>query len=131
VLTTIVALGCYWLILPSLSAQRFVRAINATDYQQADACFQAAIDRFLDEWNERYWNFTSSAELEPWSFRGVVRGQRRVKLNLSFGGPSPLRIQTYKVTATRSGLLEVELVGGIHMNLPADSPRPIPTQPIS
>jgi hypothetical protein len=130
VLTTIVALGCWWLILPSLSAQRFLRAVNSADYQQADAFFQKGDNRFLVKWNDEYWQFTSSAELEPWTFREVLRGQRRVKLHLSYGGPSPLRIRTYRVTATRSGLLEAELSGGVFGH-PVDSPRVVPTVPVS
>jgi hypothetical protein len=130
VLTTIVALGCYWLILPSLSAQRFVRAINSADYRQADACFQEGDYRFLVKWNEEFWQFTSSADLEPWSFRDVVRGQRQVNLHLMYGGPPPVRTRTYRIIATRVGLLQAELYSG-SMGLPVDMPRTIPTDPVS
>jgi hypothetical protein len=130
VLTTIVALGCWWLVLPSLSAQRFVRAINSADYQQADACFQKGADRFLEKWNDEHWQFAASAELESWTFREVLRGQRRVQLHLSYGGPSPVRIRKYRVTATRSGLLEAEFSGGVFGH-PVDSPRTLPTTPIT
>ena len=130
VLTTIVALGCWWLVIPSLSAQRFVQAINSADYQQADACFRKSDDRFIAKWNDEHWQFAASAELEPWTFREILCGQRRVQLHLSYGGPSPLRIRTYTVTATRSGLLEAEFSGGV-LGHPVDSPRSLPTTPIS
>lgn len=128
--TTVVALGCWWLILPSHSAQHFVRAVNSGDYQQADALFQNAENKFLVKWNDEYWEFAASAELEPWTFRDILCGQRRVKLHLSYGGPSPLRIRTYQVTATRSGLLEADFSGGVFGH-PVDLPRTLPTTPIS
>ena len=106
--TTIVAAGCYWLIRPTIKAQRFAHAVASEDYELADAYFCDPGDHFLFDWNEKHWRFKAQAELDQWSLRGLMRGERRVRLRVTYGDAGPMRSREWLVTATRSGLLPPE-----------------------
>ena len=101
--TAIVAVACYWLILATINAQRFVGAVASENYELADTCFREPDDRFLFDWNEKRWRFKAEAWLEPWSFREFMRGERLVRLQVIYGDAGPLRRREWAVTATRAG----------------------------
>ena len=103
--TTIVAAACYWLILPTVKAQHFVRAVASQNYELADAYFHNSSDQFLFDWNDKHWRFKAEAEVEPWSFDEAMRGERRVSLQVMFGDAGPIRTGNWTITATRGGLL--------------------------
>lgn len=102
---TLVALACYWMIRPTVIAERFVRAVSAKNYERADAYFRDPNDRFLFDMQEKHWRFFARAELEPCSFRDFVRGHRLVGLQVSYGDAGPMRKLTWTVIVTRGGLL--------------------------
>ncbi|MCI0332409.1 MAG: hypothetical protein L0228_04205, partial [Planctomycetes bacterium] len=74
--TALVAVLCYWLVYPTVVANRFVRSVAAKDYALADTCFQNPNDRILFDLNENHWRFKAQAELEPQSFTQLLRGLR-------------------------------------------------------
>jgi len=96
--------ACYWLILPTIEAERFVRAVDSGDFESADACFHKPLDRFFVSWNEKNWAFKPQAELESWSFAEFVGGRRRVAVRITYGNPGRLHGLEGTITATRSGL---------------------------
>lgn len=104
--TTIVAAACYELVLPTINAQRFVRAVAAENYELADAYFHDPDDKFLFDWNEKHWRFKALAELEPWSFSEFVRGRRLVRLRGIYADAGPMRSREWIIPVTRSGLLQ-------------------------
>lgn len=108
VTTTIVAAGCYWLMLPTIKAQRFTRAVASENYELADSFFRDPDDQFLHAWNEKHWRFQAVAKLEQWTFRELVRGERSVSLRVAFGDAGPMRAGNWVVVATQSGLDEPE-----------------------
>jgi hypothetical protein len=130
--TAIVAAACYWLILPSIKAQRFVRAVSSGNYQRADAYFNNQEDQFLFGWNDKHWHFHADAELEPWSFSQFLRGERLVRLRVR-AGDATVRTREWILAATRGGLLEPEPTwprGGVGVGGGYDMPL-IPTAPTS
>ena len=95
---------CYWLILPTIEAERFVRAVDSGDFESADACFHRPKDRFFVSWNEKNWAFKPEAELESWSFAEFIGGRRRVAIRITYGNPGRIRDLEGTIIATRSGL---------------------------
>ena len=108
VATAIVAIACYWLVLPTINAQRFVRDVKCENYERADTYFRNLDDRFLLAWNEKYWRLYARASLEPWSFAELLRGRRLVRMHLTFGDAT-LRSREWLIAATRIGLLQPQL----------------------
>jgi hypothetical protein len=130
--TALVAAGCYWLILPTINAQGFVRAVARRDYARADDCFRDRQHQFLFNWNDKHWHFKASAGLEPWSFREFMRGERLVRLRVT-SGDATVRTSEWIVAATRSGLLEPQPTwpsGGVGGGGSIEVPL-IPTAPTS
>jgi hypothetical protein len=109
---TIIACGCYWLMLPTLNARRFVEAMRAENYRLADGCFRDPNDRFLVDWNERYWRFQVRANLETWSLGEFIRGKRMVRLSIAYGNAGPLRFDVLNVSVTPTGLHSPQKIGG-------------------
>ncbi len=107
-MTTVVAAGFYWLMLPTITAQRFARAIASENYQLADSYFRDPGDQFLHSWNEKHWRFQASANLDPWSVRGFAIGRRSVTLRVAYGDAGPMRPAAWIVVATQTGLQKPE-----------------------
>ena len=107
IVTTIVAAGCYWLMLPTVNAQRFVRAVAAAKYASADAYFCNADDQFLSNSNNKRWHFKATAELAPWSLQQLLKGKRLVRIRVT-SGDATVRTSEWLVAATRAGLLQPE-----------------------
>jgi len=128
--TALFAVFCYWLILPTVVANRFVRALAEMDYKLADTCFRSTNDRFLFDSNEKHWHFKAQAELGPRSFAHLLRGQRIISLTVMYGDAGPLRVSICTVIATRRGLLTPLVTGGTGGGGGIDAPL-IPTAPIS
>jgi VanZ family protein len=83
---TLVALTCYWMMLPTINAQRFVRAIQERDYAAAD-------NLFIDE--NRFFEAAQTTEalgnnpiLSPLTWRELWTGHRHISLpmNAEAGG---------------------------------------------
>ena len=85
IVTGLLAGFCYyWIVMPSATAERFVRSIGSEDYTTADRIFWKADDRVLAEWNEQRWGFRSTAELAPWSVSQLLSGRRELQLRVSY-----------------------------------------------
>jgi hypothetical protein len=106
--TTIVAAGCYWLMLPTIKAQGFARAVVSENYQLADLYFRDPKHRFLFDWNDKHWRFEASAELGRWTLGQIARGERLITLRVAFGDAGPMRARSWMVIASRSGLHKPE-----------------------
>jgi hypothetical protein len=113
VLTTLVAVVCYVLVLPTVNAKRFIRAIDAGDFPAADALFIDPSDAFLADWREESSEFRATAELLPWSIRQIIAAERTVSLNIlkmEVNGPSRGRL--IRIIAHRTGLGKPPVYGG-------------------
>ncbi|MEX2306976.1 MAG: hypothetical protein WD738_05260 [Pirellulales bacterium] len=104
-MTTVVAAGCYELVRPTLIAQQFISATDSKDYERADTCFRDTGDRCLFDLNEKHWRFLARAELQPWSFRQFMRGERLLTLSVAYGDAGPMRSRSFTVIVSRAGLL--------------------------
>jgi hypothetical protein len=78
--TVIVAACCYWLVLPTIVAERFVRAIASANYEYA--WFVNPDDRVLFDSNDKHWRFHARAELSSWSSKELIQGKRLVQLHV-------------------------------------------------
>jgi hypothetical protein len=100
-------------MLPTINARRFARSIAAADFERADSFFPNAKDRFLFNLNKKHWRFHARVELEPWSFRQLIRGRRLLRLYVAYGDAGPVQSQGYTVVVTRAGLLSPSpVIGG-------------------
>jgi hypothetical protein len=107
-LMTIVAALCLWFLLPSLTAQRFLAALAAEDYQSADANFRNADDRFLAEWSDKRWSFRSNGELLPLTFDQLCSNKREMRVETTyFELDQYFSVETY-LAATPFGLNRIE-----------------------
>jgi hypothetical protein len=113
VATAIVAAGCYWLMLPTIMAKRFIRAVDTADYALADNCFRDVKDRIFESYNQKFWTFQLQADLAPSSATQIWRGERQINFHLAVGGPMPTRINEGTIVATRLGLKSPEITGGV------------------
>src|SRR6188474_3230326 len=75
-LTTVAAVVCTYIVLPTLTARRFRSAVTDKDFGKADNFFRNPSDKFLAEWADKKWAFKASTNLAPWTLSQVVRGQR-------------------------------------------------------
>jgi hypothetical protein len=111
--TTLIALLCYWIILPTIVAERFVRAAATDNYERADNCFRNVEDKFLVKWNEKHWRFKARGKPEPRTSKQLLRGPRVVVLTVMYGDAGPIRTLQGTVLVTRSGLLSPQLMNGM------------------
>jgi hypothetical protein len=102
--TAVVACGCYWLMLPTLNAQRFVAAVAAGDYAAADAFFADPADRFLEQCDTDYTIIAQQPKLEPASWRGVLCGRRQISLRIVYSTPTRTDAHYVLIMATPAGL---------------------------
>jgi hypothetical protein len=100
--STAVAGICYWFVLPTVNATRFVRAVESADYKLADDCFREFDHRFLVTWKNIFWSMEADAHMVPLSFRQLIRGERHVNVSVEHSGPDGT--STASVIAKRSGL---------------------------
>lgn len=84
ILTTLTAIVCTWLTLPSWTARRFVKTLNAEKWEAADNLFRNSDDRFLAHWADIRWGFKCKGELAPWSWADAIRGQRKVMIEVRY-----------------------------------------------
>ncbi len=99
-------------MLPTIEARRFVRAVESSDFAVADSCFCDPQDRFLDDYNKKFWTFELQATLDPFSMSEFWKRERRVTFHISYGGPKPLTISDGTIIATSHGLSSPEITGG-------------------
>ena len=103
-LTTLTALLCYWLILPTLKAQKFVAAVTAKDFARADGHLRNSNDAFLVNANEKHWGFVADARLAPWSLAQLLSGRRSISLNTQYFELDETHEIRAQLTATSFGI---------------------------
>lgn len=82
--TFVVALGLYWLMLPTLRARQFVEAVQTEDFATAQAMLRPAYNP--REFHSQMLEMTKSAEIEPLTLSQLWDGRRKVNLWLAWGG---------------------------------------------
>jgi len=83
-LTTLTALVCTWLTLPTWTARRFVNTLNAEQWEAADNLFSNPDDCFLAHWADIRWGFQCNAEIAPRSWADALRGRRKVLIYIRY-----------------------------------------------
>jgi VanZ family protein len=84
VVMTLGALACYWMMLPTMNAQRFVRAIQQHDYATAESLFMASSKKFPGDFK----NFPVvelEPSLQPLTWSELWKGERAIFVTISFG----------------------------------------------
>jgi hypothetical protein len=84
VVTTVAAVICTYIVLPTLTARRFRSAVADKDFIQADNFFRNPSDKFLAKWADKKWAFHASADIAPWSLGQIFRGQREVAIRVDY-----------------------------------------------
>jgi hypothetical protein len=102
------------MMLPTLNAQRFVRAVQASQFAVADGFFRDPKDRFLDAYNKQFWTFQLQVDLDPFSANQFWNRERRVNFHVAYGGPKPLTIFDGTIIANSDGLSSPEISGGVN-----------------
>lgn len=99
--TALIAVGCLWLILPTVRARQFINAVKSRDFKLADSYFSNPQEKFFVELAAEYPTFKSTAELQTQSMRQLWNGEQSV-----MGGVSIVRYQGYvtRFVVTRTGL---------------------------
>jgi hypothetical protein len=82
VITGLTGIVFTWMMLPSLTARRFLSEIAAEEYALADAYFHNSADHFLVSWADKRWAFRAAGELSPLTAGQLVTGRRGVILRL-------------------------------------------------
>jgi hypothetical protein len=113
VAATFAAVLCYWLMLPTINAQRFVHAVKISDFSAADSFFRDPKDRILEDYNKQFWKFDLQATLEPVSASQLLKRERRVNFHIAYGGPKPLSVFEGTITSHSYGLTSPEISGGV------------------
>jgi hypothetical protein len=70
-LTTIAAVICTYMVLPTLTARRFIASVTDKNFAEADNFFRNPTDKFL-------------ADVAPWSLGQVFSGQREVVIRVGY-----------------------------------------------
>jgi VanZ family protein len=111
------ALVCYWLMLPTMNAQRFVRALQQREYATAESLFMASSKEFPGEFKK-----FAFAEFEPrllpltWS--ELWKGERRVLVTINYGNEGATARGGAGIFAYRRGLAMHPLVLPFRKPLP-------------
>jgi VanZ family protein len=113
---TVIAVVCYWLMLPTMNAQRFVRAIQQRDYATAESLFIASSDKFPGDYKR-----SDILETEPriysltWS--ALWNGERRILVTTRSGDKQGTIRFGATILAYRQGLALHPLM--LHMPKPS------------
>jgi hypothetical protein len=83
-LTTIAAVICTYMVLPTLTARRFIASVTDKNFAEADNFFRNPTDKFLADWADKKWAFKASADVAPWSLGQVFSGQREVVIRVGY-----------------------------------------------
>ncbi len=84
VLTTVAAIVCTYLVLPTLTARRFIASVTDENFAEADNFFRNPTDKFLVDWADKKWAFKASADVAPWSFSQIFRGKRDILIRVGY-----------------------------------------------
>jgi VanZ family protein len=109
IVTAVVAAVCYWLLLPSINAQRFAAAIRSGDYAAAERLFARGEEAFPGSWKEHEY-FDANVSMRPISRRELLHGERQISVGIAYGDAHGRATCAGQFRATRSGLEVVMFV---------------------
>jgi len=110
-LTTLLALFCYyWVIMPTRTAQRFIRAVNSEDYTTAEQLSRHNSELAFTKWKDERWGLTTEAELAPWSVRQLLRGSRDLIMHMKYFRFDENHEIEMRLSATSLGIKKPETV---------------------
>ena len=99
----IIPAAIYWLALPSITAHRFVAAINSGRYEVAE---KLCIDRdnvFPGTWKDSKY-FDPRASVQKFEFANLWRGERPLYITVAYGDGSGIAMAGVEATATHQGV---------------------------
>src|SRR5690606_13694122 len=86
VLLTLAAVGCYFALLPTIQAKRFVQRVNAGELGAAEAMLGPSAVEAVDSLQlARRTSLQAGASIEPWTVSDFIRGRRLILLQVSSG----------------------------------------------
>lgn len=103
VLMTLVALASYWLVLPTLNAQRFIHSLQHKDYATADRLFFDRSNSFPGSFKEHS-HFETSTNMAPLTWSDILNGKRHINIAIDYGDGDGIVGCGVDVTAHRNGL---------------------------
>ncbi len=103
--TTLLALFLYyWVIMPTRTAEHFIRAVNSQDYATADKLVGDTRNFDLMRWKVDRWGLTTETELEPLSLSQILQGGRNVNMRMKYFQLDELFDMQIQLTATSHGM---------------------------
>jgi VanZ family protein len=84
VLTTFAAAVCYWMMLPTINAQRFVRALHEREYGKAEHLFVSWSDKFPGDFKQHD-IFEIDPRIQPLTWSELWQGERRILVTARYG----------------------------------------------
>jgi hypothetical protein len=92
-----------WLQAPSARAERFAAAINARDFEAAEALCARGSQPFPGEWT-KHSTFEPRAHVGDWSWRDFWQGRRPLYVAIAYGDGHGLASCGLECVATRRGI---------------------------
>lgn len=103
VVMTIVALLCYWSVLPTINAQKFVQAIKSKEYSAAEGLFVSGSDRFPGKYKSNT-DYVAHAHLNAVTWNDILHGRRRISGTIIYGAGEVTTSSGAAIVAERGGL---------------------------
>lgn len=103
ILMTLAAVLLYWMVLPTVHAQRFVLAIQSKDYAAAETLFVSGSETFPGSFKE-YQVCEPHADLDSMSWSDFWHGRRRINGGIRYGDADGQALCGAAIIAQRRGL---------------------------
>jgi len=103
-LMTLVCCFIFWRSKPSMLADKFVQAVESSQYSDADLLFNTPKDTFLGEWTARHQPTSVKVAFEKQSIVEWLSGKRRGRFRLSSVGFWSERSLYGELIATAAGI---------------------------
>jgi VanZ family protein len=100
---TLIAVACYFLVLPTMHAQRFVRAVANKDYAGAEQLFTAGSDTFPGTFKQHR-ILKQHVELAPLTWSDFRRGRRSIGVSIQYGDDNGIATCGAAIESNRRGL---------------------------
>jgi VanZ family protein len=100
---TFIAVVCYFLVLPTMHAQRFVRAIANKDYAGAEQLFTPGSDTFPGTF-KKHRILQQHVELAPMTWSDFRRGRRSIGVSIQYGDDNGIATCGAAIESDRRGL---------------------------
>jgi VanZ family protein len=99
----VIAVVCYFLVLPTMHAQRFVRAVANKDYAAAEQLFTSGSDTFPGTFKQHR-IFKQHVELAPMTWSDFWRGRRSIGVSIQYGDDNGIANCGAAIESNRRGL---------------------------